>query len=220
MQDIDLPRKVSEVGTIRKVFLDPTASHLIITTTHGENFYLHSRSTKPRPLPRLKGVFLECVAWSPQLPSASTREILLGARDGSVWETYLEALEESFMRREDKYTKIVYKTPEAQTVSGIWFDMLPGRPELRRVIITTASAMMHWVGKIQRYGHSDNAPIFPKFFELEAPSKFIGGFQKPEDSADFLQVSRTSEMHQPRIACSPYPRNLPTNTNRSGNTPG
>ena len=104
--DIDLPKKPSEVGTIRKVFLDPTASHLIISTTNGENFYLHSRSTKPRHLSRLKSVHIECVAWSPALPSTSTREILVGAQDGSVYETYIEGVEESFMRREAYPPKI------------------------------------------------------------------------------------------------------------------
>jgi hypothetical protein len=170
LPDIDLPKKASEIGTIRKIFLDPTASHLIISTSHGENFYLHSRSTRPRHLSRLKNVHIECIAWSPALPSTSTREILVGAQDGSVYETYIEGLEESFMRREEKYCKIVYKTADGQPVTGLWVDMLPGKSDLRRVILTTPSAIMHWVGRIQRYGH-DIASIFAKYFESESPSK-------------------------------------------------
>ena len=41
IDDIDLPKRPAEVGVIRKLFLDPSASHLIISTTLGENYYLH-----------------------------------------------------------------------------------------------------------------------------------------------------------------------------------
>ncbi|KAF8536894.1 Pep3/Vps18/deep orange family-domain-containing protein [Trichophaea hybrida] len=189
VDDIDLPKKSTEVGTIQKVFLDPTASHLIISTTHGENFYLHSRSTKPRHLSRLKSVHIECVAWSPALPSTSTREILVGAQDGSVYETYIEGVEESFMRREEKYSKLVYKTPEGQSVTGLWVDMLPGKPDLRRVILTTPSAIMHWVGRIQRYGH-DIASIFAKFFDSEGPN--IQDFRDNSSPYSMLSISPDS----------------------------
>src|SRR5947207_10997029 len=88
--DIDLPKKTSEVGVIHRMFLDPSASHLIITTTLGENYYLHTQSRQPKPLSRLKGVSIESVAWNPSLPTASTREILLGATDGNIYEVYIE----------------------------------------------------------------------------------------------------------------------------------
>jgi hypothetical protein len=197
--DIDLPKKVSEVGSIRKVFLDPTASHLIISTSHGENFYLHSRSTKPRYLSRLKGTHVECVAWSPALPSTSTREILVGAQDGSVIETYIEGVEESFMRREEKFSKLVYKTPDGQPVTGLWVDMLPGKPDLRRVIVTTPSAVLHWVGKIHRYGHADIASIFAKFFDSEGPT--IQDFRDTSSPYSMLSISpeSTDEYEPERI---------------------
>ena len=43
IDDIDLPKKPSEIGIIRRLFLAPSASHLIITTTLAENFYLHAQ---------------------------------------------------------------------------------------------------------------------------------------------------------------------------------
>ena len=168
---MDLPKKASEVGTIRNIFLDPTASHLLITTTHGENFYLHSRATKARHLSRLKGVIIESVAWSPAQPTTSTREILLGAQDGMVYEGYIEASEE-FMRRDERYMKPLYKLPDGQPVMGIYVDVLPGQADLRRVLLTTPTKILHFVGKITRHGH-DIAPIFTRFFESEAPSMRI-----------------------------------------------
>ena len=86
IQDIDLPKKPSEVGVIRRLFLDPSASHLIVTTTLAENYYLHTQSRTPKALSRLKGVVIESISWNPSQPTASTREILVGASDGNVYE--------------------------------------------------------------------------------------------------------------------------------------
>lgn len=169
--DFELPKKLSEVGTIRKLFLDPTASHLLINTTNGENFYLHSRATKARHLSRLKNAFVDCVAWSPAQPTTSTREILLGTREGAVYEIYIESSEE-FMRRDERYVKQVYRTPDGQPITGIHMDILPGQSDLRRVLLTTSTKILHFVGKVSKHGH-DIAPIFHKFFEAEAPSRMI-----------------------------------------------
>lgn len=168
---MDLPKKANEVGTIRNIFLDPTASHLLITTTHGENFYLHSRATKARHLNRLKGVVIESVAWSPAQPTTSTREILLGTQDGTVYECYIEASEE-FMRRDERYMKQVLKVQDGQPITGVYVDALPGQMDLRRVVVTTPTKIMHFVGKISRHGH-DIAPIFTKFFESEVASTHV-----------------------------------------------
>lgn len=98
---------------------------------------------------------------------------MIGTQDGSIYETYIEGMEDNFMRKDDRYLKQVYKMPDNNGVTGLWVDMLPGKPELRRVVVTTAGQIMHWVGKVQR--HSDVGSIFSKFFEAEAPSTFFPG---------------------------------------------
>ena len=99
IDDIDLPKRPAEIGVIRRLFLDPSASHLIVSTALGENYYLHTQSRQPKALARLKGVQIESIAWNPSQPTASTREILIGAADGQVYETYIEPSTE-FYRRE------------------------------------------------------------------------------------------------------------------------
>ncbi|PWW80483.1 hypothetical protein C7212DRAFT_356596 [Tuber magnatum] len=194
VDDIDLPRKISEVGAIRRIFLDPTASHLLITTTHGENFYLHSRSTKARHLSRLRSLHIECVAWSPALPTASTREILIGTQDGSIYETYVEGMEDNFMRKDERYLKQVYKTPDNHSVTGLWVDGLPGNQQLRRVMVSTPGQIMHWVGKVQR--HTDPGSIFFKFFDSEAP--IIQDFHDTSASHSMLSISpESSDEYEP-----------------------
>lgn len=128
------------------MFLDPSASHLIITTTLGENFYLHSQSRQPKSLSRLKGISIESIAWNPSQPTASTREILVGATDGNVYEVFIEPSSE-FYRREERYCTQVWKIPEG-AVTGLWTDAIPGKPDLRRVIIASHSRLSHWIGKI------------------------------------------------------------------------
>lgn len=167
IDDIDLPKKTSDVGVIRRMFLDPTSSHLIISTTLGENYYLHIQSRQPRPLTRLRGVSIECVAWNPSLPTASTREILFGTSDGNIYEVYIETATE-FYRREDKYLKLLYKAADGP-VTGIWVDLIPGKPDFRRVLIATQSRLLHWVGKIGRAGSEGGGSIFTRLFDTEEP---------------------------------------------------
>lgn len=167
MLDIDLPKKTSEVGVIRRMFLDPTSSHLIITTSGGENYYLHTQSRQPRPLSRLRGVSIESIAWNPSLPTASTREILIGASDGNIYEVYIETSTE-FYRREDKYLRLLQKLPDGP-VTGLWVDTVPGKSDLRRVMIATQSRILHLVGKTARSGAEGGGSIFHRMFETEEP---------------------------------------------------
>ncbi|KAL3953554.1 hypothetical protein ACCO45_011510 [Purpureocillium lilacinum] len=141
IDDIDLPKKTSDVGVIRRMFLDPTASHLIVCTALGENYYLHSQSKHPRPLGRLRGVAIESVAWNPSLPTASTREILLGASDGNIYEAFIETSNE-FYKKEVKHLKNLHKLPDG-AITGLWVDNLNGKSDIRRVVIATQTRLFH-----------------------------------------------------------------------------
>lgn len=140
----------------------------MINTTLGENYYLHAQSRQPKALSRLKGVGVESIAWNPSLPTASTREILVGASDGNIYEVYIEPSNE-FYRREEKYLKAVYKTPDGP-VAGLWVDLIPGRSDVRRIIVATPTRLLHFVGRIGRHGTEGSGSIFTKLFETEAPT--------------------------------------------------
>ncbi|KAI1492124.1 Pep3/Vps18/deep orange family-domain-containing protein [Biscogniauxia mediterranea] len=167
IDDIDLPKRVSEVGVIRRMFLDPTASHLLICTSLGENYYLHTQSRQPRPLSRLRGVSVESVAWNPSLPTATTREILIGASDGNIYETFIETSTE-FYRKEEKYLKALHKLPDG-AITGLWVDSMGGKTDVRRVLISTGSRLFHLVGKVGRSGHEGSGSIYTKLFDGERP---------------------------------------------------
>ncbi|KAF2768454.1 hypothetical protein EJ03DRAFT_328305 [Teratosphaeria nubilosa] len=164
IDDIDLPKRPAEIGVIKRLFLDPSASHLLISTTAGENYYLHTQSRQPKALGGLKGVQVESIAWAPSCPTASTREILVGAADGSVYETSIEPSTE-FYRRQEKYVKTVYH-PQDGAVVGLFADVLTTRPETRRVLIATQHKLLHFSGRTGGGGGS----IYAKLFESETPA--------------------------------------------------
>ncbi|KAK5199313.1 tethering complex subunit [Exophiala xenobiotica] len=168
IDDVDLPKKTSEVGLIRRLFLDPSASHLIISTTLGENFYLHSQSKQPKALSRLKGVSIESIAWNPSQPTASTREILVGSTDGNIHEIYIEPASE-FYRREERYSAHVWKVPEG-AVTGLWAETVQGKSDTRRVMVTSHSRLYHWIGKTGGRGKEGSASIYADLFSRETPS--------------------------------------------------
>lgn len=161
-----MPKKPSEVGIIRRMFLDPTASHLIVCTALGENYYLHSQSKQARPLGRLRGVSIESVAWNPSLPTASTREILIGASDGNIYETFIETSRE-FYKKEVKHLKNLHKLPDGP-ITGLWVDNLKGKSDLRRVVISTPSRLFHLVGRIGHV-HDGSGSVYTRLFESEQP---------------------------------------------------
>ncbi|CAK7221508.1 tethering complex subunit [Sporothrix curviconia] len=178
IDDIDLPKRPAEIGIIQRLFLDPTASHLIICTSLGECYYLHSQSRNPRPLARLRGVPIQYIAWNPALPTASTREILVGAADGNIYETFLEPSND-FYRKEDKYIKSLVRLPDG-AITGLWADALPGRTDqYRRVMVSTPTRLLHWVGKIGR-AHEGGGSVYTKLFEAEQP--VVHGISSPSSS--------------------------------------
>lgn len=149
------------------MFLDPSASHLIITTSLGENYYLHTQSRQPKPLPRLKGVTIECIAWNPSLPTASTREILVGATDGNVYEVYIEPATE-FYRRDERYVNTVFKVPGLM-ITGIWVDFVAGKQDLRHIVLSSNGRIFYFTGRIGRHGKEGGGSIYADLFQREAP---------------------------------------------------
>jgi vacuolar protein sorting-associated protein 18 len=190
IDDIDLPKRPAEIGVIKKLFLDPSASHLIISTTLGENYYLHTQSRQPKALGGLKSVQIESIAWSPSQPTASTREILIGAADGSIYETYIEPSSE-FYRRQERYVKSVYNAQDGPVV-GLYADVLSPRPEVRRVLIATAHKLIHFSG---RTGGGAGGSIYGRLFEGEDPA--------------IHEVERTGTATSSALAISPDPLDVP-----------
>jgi vacuolar protein sorting-associated protein 18 len=150
---IPIPRKPSEFS-IYKLFLDPSGRHLIITSTEGENWYLFRGWKKPKQLKTFK-MAIESVAWNKAalLSSShltSTREILIGARNGNIYEAILDA-EEDFFKPQERYLNAVFPLPERQGITGLNFDFFPSEdPKRVLVVAITTSRIYQFTGVLPR----------------------------------------------------------------------
>jgi len=186
---IPIQRKPTDFN-IYKIFLDPSGRHLIVTSTQGENWYLFRGWKKPKQLKTFKMV-IESVAWNkPALLSSthatSTREMLIGARNGSIYEAVLDA-EEDFFKSPDRYCQLLFSLPEKPPITGIKFDFFPPSDVKKvLVIVTTASRIYQFVGSPDRRleeGGRDSGRVFMGLFASykdTAPSEYflvLSGYQ-------------------------------------------
>lgn len=163
---IPIPRKPSEM-TIDRLFLDPSGRHILITSSQGENWYLYRGWKKPKLLKGFKMV-IESVAWNntallSSSRSTSTREILVGARNGTIYEAVLDA-EEDFFKSQERFLQPVYTLPERQPVTGIKFNFFPPLdPKRAYLAITTPSRIYQYVGNLDKKG-DEPGRVFSSIF--------------------------------------------------------
>ncbi|KAI5123557.1 hypothetical protein M0805_003376 [Coniferiporia weirii] len=170
-QVVKLPiqRKPSEM-TLYKVFLDPSGRHLIVTSAQGENWYLFRGWKKFKQLKNFKMV-IESIAWnkagllsSPN--STSSKEFLVGARNGTVHEALLDA-EEDFFKSQERYVSSVFSLSERPPITGMQFQLFPPLdPKQAVVVITTPSRIYQFSGSLDRRSEDGNrlfASLFAKY---------------------------------------------------------
>lgn len=104
--------------SIEHVFIDPTANHVIISMKSMDNYYLHSRSQKPKKLTRLQGV-VECVAFDRHnCTELATRSFLLGTSTGVIYEMSLDST------GKEKLCQPVYQLEQPVPINSIYFDYI------------------------------------------------------------------------------------------------
>lgn len=179
---VQIDRKPADM-TIYKLFLDPSGRHIIITSVQGENWYLYRTWKKPRQLKGFK-MIIESVAWNKAAllsgsHSTSTREILIGGRNGTIYEAVLDAGEDLFKSHE-RYLQSVFSLPERHPITGIKFDFFPpADPKKALVIVTTPSRIHQFVGIPDRRSEDGGrvfSALFSSYREM-APSTFCLFFQ-------------------------------------------
>lgn len=147
LEDIDIyKRGETRSSTVRKIFLDPTASHLLICMCNAESYYLHHTSKKTRALPKLRGILLESVAWDLQarLPSASasTSNILVGTNRGDIYKMCIDQ-----SSKDHTWQKLMGLGAD-QSINGIRVDRIPSASGGDRffVMVATPSRLYQFAG--------------------------------------------------------------------------
>ncbi|OAD75205.1 hypothetical protein PHYBLDRAFT_186318 [Phycomyces blakesleeanus NRRL 1555(-)] len=149
VEEIDIARKPGD-GKIVKIFFDPTGRHLVITTENGENYYLYEKWRRAKQLAKFKGVTITSIAWNKQasLADPSTQEILIGTKNGLIYETCLEPSDE-FFRREEKYFRQVYSIHEStMPITGIHFEQFPVNNRKYFIMATTPTRIYQFIGQV------------------------------------------------------------------------
>lgn len=186
---IPIPRKASDM-TIYQLFLDPSGRHIIITSLQGENWYLFRTSKKPRQLKSLRMV-IESIAWNTAaLLSAtnptSTREMLIGSRDGVIYEAVLSA-EEDFFKSQERYMQKVFTLPERQPVTGLKYNFFPpSDPRKVLVVVSTPSRIYQFVGAPDR--RAEEGGRFGTVLASSSPSEYCARVLCTSDSLSRAEV--------------------------------
>lgn len=178
---IQIQRKPTEM-TIYKLFMDPSGRHIIVTSEQGENWYLYRSWKKPRQLKGFK-MIIESIAWNKAAllsssHSTSTREFLIGARNGTIYEAVLDA-EEDFFKSQERYLQSVFSLPERHPVTGIKFDFFPpSDPKKALVVATTPTRIYQFAGGVDRKSEEAGRAFTSLFmaYRESAPSSSSLGY--------------------------------------------
>src|SRR5271154_5752767 len=167
---MELQKKHGEVKKISKIFLDYNGDHLLVNTEGGEVFYFPVRNTRAatttrgRPISRLNNLHIESIAWNSDSSSMSTKEILIGTKDGGILETYLEI---SDYIPNARYLRQLrnFGTP----ILGLHVEK---SGESRNLFIATRSAVSVFSGRIAKKMNGDVSSVYGTFFDEANSGQF------------------------------------------------
>ncbi|XP_039786973.1 vacuolar sorting protein 18-like [Panicum virgatum] len=119
--DLDLGSGRSGDHSVHRVFLDPGGKHCVVTVVHpggAETYYHHARWPRPKPLPCLRSLLVNAVAWNRQsITEASTKELILGTESGQIIEM---AVDEADKR--EKYVKPLFELTEREGIKALQME--------------------------------------------------------------------------------------------------
>ncbi|KAL1762015.1 Pep3/Vps18/deep orange family-domain-containing protein [Schizophyllum commune] len=163
---IPIPRKPQDM-TIHKVFMDPSGRHIIVSSTQGENWYYFRAWKKTKQPKSLKWkMVIESIAWNraallASVNATTTREMLIGARNGTIYEAVLDA-EENLFASLERHLASVYSVPGP--ITGIHFNVFPPQdPRKTWIVVTTPSRMYQFIGSPDRRS-DDGSRAFAALF--------------------------------------------------------
>ncbi|KAI9478077.1 MAG: Pep3/Vps18/deep orange family-domain-containing protein [Benjaminiella poitrasii] len=167
---VEITRKSTKTR-IKKLFLDPTGRHIIVTANNGDNYYLFHKWRRTKELSKLKDVMITSIAWNKRATPSnpSTREILIGTQTGIIYETCLEPTDD-FFRREEKYVSQVFALLPQMPITGLHFERFPTDRHKYLIMLSTPTRLYHFVGSVDNH-NSNNSALFERIFS-DSPLEF------------------------------------------------
>ncbi len=115
-EEIEISAKQDD--SIEHIFIDPTGNHVIISLKSMDNYYLHSRSQRPKKISKLQGL-IECIAFDRQHATEnSTKTFLVGTSTGTIYEMSLDSA------GKERVCAAVYTLEQAIPITSIYFEIL------------------------------------------------------------------------------------------------
>ncbi|KAI9293383.1 hypothetical protein K502DRAFT_293809 [Neoconidiobolus thromboides FSU 785] len=175
---IQLP---NEAGTPHKIFIDVTGQHIFISTLDMKFFYYNKRLPKIQIIHKLNGYLVESIAFDKSINenSISTGYILVGCKDGNIFELVIEAKEESF-KTQDKRIKNIYKFKEEVAICSIYYQAFPTDPYQYFVMVTSNDKLFQFIGKYKKGDKSRFLDIFYQYGENPQFQEVPGDIQHSE----------------------------------------
>ncbi|XP_031550189.1 vacuolar protein sorting-associated protein 18 homolog [Actinia tenebrosa] len=169
---VELSRRMDD--TIYKIFLDPSARHLIICMNSQESYYLARNSKKPKLLTKLRGHLISAVAWNKsKLTETSTQTILLGTTKGLLFETEIEPEEKFFQGGIERFLKQLYDVnasgEKEEPTCGVMFEKLSSQDRKYIIMVATLSRLYQFIGDVSNGETVDFLPMFTEYENAPAP---------------------------------------------------
>ncbi|KAI9337160.1 Pep3/Vps18/deep orange family-domain-containing protein [Zopfochytrium polystomum] len=185
IEEIDvLPKQKND--RVRKVFLNPSASHILLATELGDSYYLHKSWKKPRYLPKFRGVMVESVAWAPSLADdPSTGVFLVGSRQGHVFEAELSASDEFFKKEERHFKQVFSIFEDDMPITGLVQCVFPSNTKRRLVLASTPGRLYHFLGAFSEPPPADSG-YFGGLFNNSGASQNYQELSDDDGLAGFL----------------------------------
>lgn len=208
--EIEISRKVED--SIQAIFIDPTGNHVIISMSNGDNFYLHSRSSRPKKISRLQGA-IESVAFDKRGSNeSSTRSFLAGTSQGCVYEFVVDS------SGKEKLCNLVFQLASndagvPMAITSIHFDVIqktittsstpdsPGKTRLFVVLATTSPTRLYnFTGGAnfqQLFGKYKEKPLSFTEFPGETPRAelILSSFSKEDSGQMFCLGTKEGIYH-------------------------
>lgn len=149
VEEVDVLRRGEQGSNIRRIFMDPTGNHVLISMDNEENFYFHTSSKKPRALQKLKGIGIESVAWDIQnrAPRAvsTTNSILIGTTRGELYEACFEYSGERRLDfvgsgNKDHLWRLLHRFDGGQPIVGVYYERLSSSAVAAAAVAAAAAA--------------------------------------------------------------------------------
>ena len=140
-EEIEISKRQEDI--IKQIFIDPTGHHTIVSLSNGDNYYLHSRSTRPKKFSKLSGC-LECIAFDRrQTTESSTKNFLACTSTGCIYEICLDS------SGKEKNCQLVFQLEDAIAITSIHFDSINSNNDgIFVMLATTQPTRLYQLKKI------------------------------------------------------------------------